>query len=381
MSEINKIRDKQPKPDIPKPITDDDVKKVRQENEERKSLADSPQNSQKDKKIEEDNASTNEIYSKEIHTFQNNIEQNNTDSQISKTKESTLMKKGGFSDIDDWNNARNEGFDSKEDWDEWQEIKKTGFTDIDLFYESKNIRFYQKSLRKAFLKELKLASKGGFSSYQEWNEAKKWDISDFQDWEIIKKFNFNSKEEFLLFRKFKSKIEFYLAELLPNQETTVSKIIEIICQDLNVNLQSFGSTAIIYNGFTKERFETILRNAISDISIESDYFKYSRLKDTIIRVSSTSSLDIFSRKANQDIKCPKCNNYLSKTVTFCPECGQKIDKCPICKIALLTDATGSCPKCEGEFHLNHLKEVLKISGKCPICNFRMQEFEIVLKNQ
>lgn len=68
-------------------------------------------------------------------------------------------KKGGFDQYDHWLEAQNEGFDNKIEWEDWEELKNSGFTDIDLFFETKDISFYQTGLRRAFISHLKLAKK------------------------------------------------------------------------------------------------------------------------------------------------------------------------------------------------------------------------------
>lgn len=124
-------------------------------------------------------------------------------------------------------------------------------------------------------------------------------------------------------------------------------------------------------------------------------FEFDKFNQNITRKDLYSQVGI-SKSAFQDISdsefqgrkevqntflnllCPYCHNEISKTNTFCPECGYKLMKCPICKgILKEQDQLGQCPNCKETFHMNHLKETVKVSGTCPICKSELKEFEII----
>ena len=77
------------------------------------------------------------------------------------------------------------------------------------------------------------------------------------------------------------------------------------------------------------------------------------------------------------IQCPNCQNQIQKTSIFCSECGYKLSKCAICKGPINNlDEIGRCPNCKGNYHLSHLSESIKVSGKCPVCKSELKEQEI-----
>ncbi|MHA1168252.1 MAG: double zinc ribbon domain-containing protein [Candidatus Hodarchaeales archaeon] len=79
--------------------------------------------------------------------------------------------------------------------------------------------------------------------------------------------------------------------------------------------------------------------------------------------------------------CRKCGSILPVTEKNCSECGALRVKCQICKRNInFTDISGSCPECLNEFHYSHLRETIKVTGKCPMCRIPLKEEEIIMKN-
>ena len=76
--------------------------------------------------------------------------------------------------------------------------------------------------------------------------------------------------------------------------------------------------------------------------------------------------------------CPNCKNNIELTSRFCPDCGTTIEKCYICKKPLgLGVEVGYCPNCLEPFHMDHLKENIKVSGQCPNCKEPIQDYAIL----
>lgn len=287
------------------------------------------------------------------------------------------IKESGFYSYNDWIEAHNEGFTTKREWDDWQELKDSGFVDIDLFYETKNIGFMQTNLRKSFLELLKVAKKSGFDTFLEWKEAKNWNIDNKQDWDLVKEFSIQSIKEFELFKELVEKVENLLNELLPNQEITVDRIFELIDEEYNFDHKKTPNKQIVYKTFSKELFEEILQKGIRYEASNSSRYRFSRLTNIFMRSNSEKQANVQSEPRVFGFQCPNCHNSIPKTSSFCPDCGEKLLKCLICQ-TILTDATiGTCPHCNTKFHLNHLKEAIKVYGQCPKCKNNLKEFEIV----
>jgi len=95
-------------------------------------------------------------------------------------------------------------------------------------------------------------------------------------------------------------------------------------------------------------------------------------------LSSPTKQDITSRivkKTYFTLPCPNCGAAIKMSATSCKKCGEKFQICIICKLSILKDHTKT-PCCQAYAHRSHLKEWLKIKGKCPNCGEKLEEWEI-----
>ena len=100
-------------------------------------------------------------------------------------------------------------------------------------------------------------------------------------------------------------------------------------------------------------------------------------KETLQQLSSTEE---YLEQPVATIRCPNCNNQIDKNSKFCPDCGTVIVHCNLCKSIIDSmDQKASCPHCKNYFHLNHLRETVKVTGKCPTCKESLQDHEIVVE--
>ena len=66
--------------------------------------------------------------------------------------------------------------------------------------------------------------------------------------------------------------------------------------------------------------------------------------------------------------CNNCGYPIEHNTIDCPECGEKIIRCVVCKLPCsLGDEIGKCSLCEAVGHLEHMQEWVKEKGKCPVC--------------
>ncbi|MFX0117278.1 MAG: RING finger domain-containing protein [Candidatus Hodarchaeota archaeon] len=78
------------------------------------------------------------------------------------------------------------------------------------------------------------------------------------------------------------------------------------------------------------------------------------------------------------LTCYSCGQPLNPEDKFCAECGRSISRCKICRGLIgFGDALSQCPHCKNEFHSEHIKEWLKVSGDCPVCRQRIREAELI----
>ena len=193
--------------------------------------------------------------------------------------------------------------------------------------------------------------------------------------------NLESVEEYELVKEFQGKLDELFRELYVNQEIAINRILDIFAEDYKYNRSETQSGQLIYHDFTKELFENILERTIRQVALDSEIFKYSRLNNSIMKVATLGMAQPKEGpriiNITSSIRCPNCQNKFDKSSTFCSHCGEKILKCSICLLPLLNENTGTCPSCNNTFHLNHIEEVIKVTGKCPICKEKLKEIDLI----
>ena len=196
----------------------------------------------------------------------------------------------------------------------------------------------------------------------------------------MKELNLESIDEYKLVKEFQKNILDIFAELFTNQELTINRLLEINAENYKYNPSKTKEHSLVYKNFTRERFEELYENTVKLLVLDNNEFKYSRITKTIIKIPVSSFSSRVVQQEKKDLlhfQCPNCHNEIAKTSIFCQFCGQKVDKCAICQSALSNDTIGTCPHCQTSFHLHHLQEVVKVSGKCPVCRNELQEHDII----
>ncbi len=75
--------------------------------------------------------------------------------------------------------------------------------------------------------------------------------------------------------------------------------------------------------------------------------------------------------------CPFCGAGIKEGAAFCENCLEEFQKCVVCNLPILDlDGFTKTPCCKTYAHYSHLKEWLKIKGKCPNCGEKLKEWEI-----
>ena len=82
-------------------------------------------------------------------------------------------------------------------------------------------------------------------------------------------------------------------------------------------------------------------------------------------------------KAPLALSCPYCGAEIEEGATSCENCLEEFQKCVVCNLPTLDlDDLTKTPCCKTYAHSAHLKEWLKIKGKCPNCGEKLEEWEI-----
>ncbi|MFW9917021.1 MAG: RING finger domain-containing protein [Candidatus Thorarchaeota archaeon] len=120
-----------------------------------------------------------------------------------------------------------------------------------------------------------------------------------------------------------------------------------------------------------EKDEQVLRDRIRGLL--SDLTEFSKLAkaDAKLKGLTMGALATPETPEAQKAKittCAYCNATLETTET-CPQCGNPLLRCAICRLSIaFGENTAICPECGSVFHQDHLSEWLKIKATCPICN-------------
>ncbi|MCF2143366.1 MAG: HEAT repeat domain-containing protein [Candidatus Heimdallarchaeota archaeon] len=92
------------------------------------------------------------------------------------------------------------------------------------------------------------------------------------------------------------------------------------------------------------------------------------LQDETIEAEEAISRILDSFKEVGSYTCHNCGYPIEKDFKLCPDCGEPIPHCEICKLPISFGETyGFCPLCEAKGHLPHFQEWVKANGTCPHC--------------
>lgn len=163
-----------------------------------------------------------------------------------------------------------------------------------------------------------------------------------------------------------------------------NNLIEVVSKSregIQISLDRIADLANI----DSETTEKVLKLILEQNPEIGQYFDY---EQSFIRGSGTddvlSSLKSKGAKLPSDRsieslqQCKKCDEYQSLLVRQCSNCGAELLSCQICKRGYRKDEkTASCVHCQNVFHHNHLIEIIKTSGKCPVCLKKLTENEIL----
>jgi hypothetical protein len=125
----------------------------------------------------------------------------------------------------------------------------------------------------------------------------------------------------------------------------------------------------------EKQLDLMIGKNLNDFIINSDDLEYIPSKDLIRRHKKKINIEnellgIEKWKNNRIGKvCLKCNKELDVYSLFCSFCGTIVTTCAICKLPLKSEQEiKTCSNCQNTFHLSHLLEIIKETGKCPVCN-------------
>jgi hypothetical protein len=239
------------------------------------------------------------------------------------------------------------------DYNELQQAENLGATN------AKEVKFIF-DLQAPDLITANLINELGFPTYDLYLQAKKLDLSNYKDFII-----FNARNVI------EQAIKTLFGQLKEGDEVNKDNSVKILYEETRIGLKEFHVDYNFVINLIREQLEKFLENNLE--------FEFIKLKNTLTKKSSLNHKDFtdYSQKKTKEINdmisCFNCNNLILKGSDFCSFCGTRIEKCSICKLPVKDENRFTCPNCKNIFHENHLKEFVKVKGKCPVCNLDIKD--------
>ncbi|MGC9781292.1 MAG: hypothetical protein HZR80_18770 [Candidatus Heimdallarchaeota archaeon] len=166
-----------------------------------------------------------------------------------------------------------------------------------------------------------------------------------------------------------------LGKFQPNIQVPLTRIIELTehlpLQKIKELIENFQLNKI---AISKEQYKEAIKKLLESKQIVGEYFN---LEQVFVRKES-KDLPLKPVSFSKEHLCFNCGNPLEDISKNCPSCNQEVLKCNVCKLPVnFGQEIGRCTYCESVGHLTHLQEWVKIKGKCPTCQKKLQLEEVV----
>lgn len=189
-------------------------------------------------------------------------------------------------------------------------------------------------------------------------------------------------------KKFNNYKRFYIFSPMLNIFYTIL-FTALLTQGVRQGTYDFLITLMVYGimiGFFAYPFRAIINSKQFIISTDAYWvFSNSRMNENLSPNSNPTSNSINDQAISKEqlqtvsleFQCPICYNLITRSNTYCPHCGARIEFCSLCNhpIESLLQRT-ACPHCQKVFHISHLRESVKITGYCPNCKEPLKDDQI-----
>ncbi|MFW9994884.1 MAG: hypothetical protein ACFFD4_22780 [Candidatus Odinarchaeota archaeon] len=118
-------------------------------------------------------------------------------------------------------------------------------------------------------------------------------------------------------------------------------------------------------------------------------FRPSPAKTTLIERQGSNTRRLLKKTTPEESKkrwllakegdtCWSCGALLKVETPVCEDCGSKRIICFICRRNIdRKSRIGACPACNNHFHFEHLRETVKMIGKCPMCKMEVKMNDVI----
>jgi len=183
------------------------------------------------------------------------------------------------------------------------------------------------------------------------------------------------KDKALLDDVLKASLYDNLNQFQPDIQVTLPRIIELTNNNPYYRMQEIvDKVSITHLEISKEQYEQAIKELLADNLVTGEYFD---MEQVFVRKESKGTAMkplTFSKK----YICYNCGNPLEHDTKVCPSCNQEVLKCAVCKLPInFGQEIGKCTYCETPNHFDHLQEWVKTQGKCPTCQKKLKQEEIV----
>ena len=144
-----------------------------------------------------------------------------------------------------------------------------------------------------------------------------------------------------------------LLEFQPNIQVQLTRIADLAKQE-------FSSDYV-----TVQNCEVVIKEIVNDGNLSGKYFE---LEQVFVRENGKELYSLTASSISKKYLCYYCGIDIDKDAKVCENCGKEILKCNVCRLPIsFAEEFSQCKHCKTKAHISHLKEWVKVKGKCPTC--------------
>jgi len=199
-------------------------------------------------------------------------------------------------------------------------------------------------------------------------------------WTTLGRISPSIDEEIKLFqREFLYNIIFdLLNQFQPDIQVQLNRIIELSKPMINERGLIHSIASLSNYPYPSELYVELIKEIVINGDIKGEFFE---LEHVFVKKDKETHFSLTSSTIAKKYLCYNCGADIDKKDITCKTCNEKILRCTICKLLIsFGEEIGKCKHCDGVNHLSHLQEWIKIKGKCPTCQKKLTQEEILLSS-
>ncbi len=166
-----------------------------------------------------------------------------------------------------------------------------------------------------------------------------------------------------------------LVKIQPEIQVQLTRIMELTTPLIQEHGKIPKRAELTNLDYTKELHEATIKELVQNEDIKGEYFE---LEQVFVKKGKEIKFSLTSSKIAKKYLCNNCGSSIKHEDQTCSTCKEEILKCNVCKLPIsFGEEIGICKHCKSKSHLSHLQEWVKIKGKCPTCQKKLQSEEII----